>query len=179
MKSLKTIIAVLCLTAMSPTVQAQKFGVKAGLNFANVTGNDFGDTKARTGFHVGVFKEITLVPELLFLVPEAQYSSQGFKSGDKDYSIDYVNIPVVAKVYILKLFSIEGGVYAGFKVGDNLPGNSGDGLKTLDTGIAAGVGLNFPLGLSINARFMQGVSEIADNSDAKNQVLQLGAAFKF
>lgn len=179
MKAVKTVLFALCITAMVPTVQAQKVGVKAGVNFANITGDDMGDTKARTGFHVGVFKEITLVPELFFLVPELQYSSQGFKSDDTDYSIDYINLPVVGKVFIMKLLSIEGGFYAGVKVGDNFPGDTGDDLQTLDTGLAGGVGLNFPMGLSINARFMQGISEIAKDSDAKNQVLQLGAAFKF
>ena len=177
MKAVKTIILGLCITALIPSVQAQKFGVKAGLNIANVTGDDVGDTKARTGFYAGVFKEITLVPSLLFIVPEAQYSSQGFKSDDEDYAINYVNIPVVARVYILKLFSLEGGVQAGFKVSDNLP--DGSDIKTLDTGIVGGVGLNFPMGLGIQARFIQGVSEIIEDAEAKNQVLQVGASFKF
>lgn len=172
-------IVAVCLLTAAPLVQAQKFGVKAGLNIATISGDDFGDADARTGFYAGVFKEITLLPEVLFIVPEAQYSSQGFKANDEDYEINYINIPVVARVYILKLFSLEGGVQAGFKVGDNLPGNTGDDIKTLDTGIVGGVGLNFPMGLGIQARFIQGVSEISDNSDAKNQVFQVGASFKF
>jgi len=179
MKVFKIVFLTLCLAAMVPSAQAQKFGVKAGVNIAQVSGNDFGDVKPLTGFHAGVFKEVTLVPELLFLQPELQYSMQGFKVEDTDYSIGYINIPIVAKVYLLKLISLEAGPQLGFKINDNFEGNSGDDLETFDAAIVGGIGLNFPLGLSINARFAQGLTEIVKDSDAKNQVIQLGAAFKF
>ena len=179
MKTVKTIFLALCMTALIPSLHAQKIGVRAGLNFANVSGSGFGDTKPMTGFYAGIFKEITLVPELLFLEPEVQYSMQGFKANDTDYSIGYINVPVLAKVYIIKLISLEAGPQIGFKVTDNLDNNSGDNIKTVDMGIAAGAGLNFPLGLSINLRYIQGFTDIIDKVDGKNQVLQLGAAFKF
>ncbi|WP_309642739.1 porin family protein [Flavobacterium sp.] len=179
MKVLKIVLFACCMVALTPSAQAQKFGVRAGLNIATVTGDGFGDTKPLTGFYAGVFKEITLVPELLFLQPELQYSMQGFKSEDTNYSISYINIPVLAKVYIVKTFSLEAGPQVGFKISDNFPGNTGDDLKTLDTAIVGGLGFNFPMGLSLNARYAMGVSEIYKDSDAKNQVIQLGAAFKF
>lgn len=177
MKILKTAFLALGLIALSPSLEAQKIGVRAGLNYANVSGD--ADTDAMTGFYAGLFKEVTLVPELFFLQPEVQYSMQGFKANDTDYTIGYVNVPVVAKVYLLKLISLEAGPQIGFKVSDNFPGDSGDELKTVDMGIAGGVGLNFPFGLSVNARYVQGFTDIYDEQDGKNQVLQLGAAFKF
>ena len=175
---LKTIVLGLCMAAFIPSVHAQKIGVRAGFNYANITGSDF-DTDPMTGFYAGIFKEVTLVPELLFLEPELQYSMQGFKSDNTDYTISYINVPVLAKVYIVKLISLEAGPQIGFKVSDNFPGDSGNDLKTVDMGIAAGAGLNFPLGLSINLRYIQGFTDISDNAKGKNQVLQLGAAFKF
>lgn len=96
------------LVAFTSTVQAQKFGVRAGLNIANVTGGEGLDTKPLTGIYAGVFKEIT-VSANLFLEPELQYSSQGFKMEDTNYSINYINIPVMAKVYAMKTFSLEAG----------------------------------------------------------------------
>lgn len=179
MKAFKTIFLALCMAALIPSVHAQKFGVRAGVNYANVTGDDFEDTKPMTGFYAGVFKEVTLVPELLFLEPGIQYSMQGYKFDDTDYSIGYINVPILAKVYIVKLISLEAGPQVGFKINDNLEGDSGDDINTVDMGIAAGVGLNFPLGLSINVRYIQGFTDIVDDVSGKNQVLQLGAAFKF
>lgn len=179
MKVVKIMFFSFCLFAISSNVHAQKFGVRAGLNFSNVTGDDFGDTKPLTGIYVGVFKEFTIVPLVFFLQPELQYSIQGFAIEDTNYSISYINIPVMAKVYALKMFSLEAGPQVGFKIGDNFEGDSGDDLKTFDTGFAGGLGFNFPFGLGINARYVMGLSEIAKDSSAKNQVIQLGASFKF
>ena len=179
MKVVKIMFFSLCLVAFTSTVQAQKFGVRAGLNIANVTGGDGPDTKPLTGIYAGVFKEFTIVPVLFFLQPELQYSSQRFKSGDTNFSINYINIPVMAKVYALKTFSIEAGPQVGFKISDNFPGDTGKDIKTFDTAFAGGLGLNFPFGLGINARYVMGLSEIVKDSGAKNQVIQLGASFKF
>ncbi len=179
MKVIKIMFFCLCLVAFTSTVQAQKFGVRAGLNIANVTGDDFGDTKPLTGIYVGVFKEITIVPLIFFLQPELQYSNQGCKVEDTDFSISYINIPVMAKVYAMKTFSLEAGPQVGFKIADNFQGESGDDIKTFDTAFAGGLGLNFPFGLGINARYVMGLSEIVKDKDAKNQVIQLGASFKF
>ncbi len=180
MKVVKIMFFSLCLVAFTSTVQAQKFGVRAGLNIANVTGDGFGDTKPLTGIYVGVFKEFTIVPVLFFLQPELQYSSQRFKSGDTNFSINYINIPVMAKVYALKTFSIEAGPQVGFKISDNIDvPEGGNDIKTFDTAFAGGLGLNFPFGLGINARYVMGLSEIVKDSGAKNQVIQLGASFKF
>ena len=178
MNVIKIIFFGLCLVVFTSTVQAQKVGVRAGLNISNVSGD--ADTKPLTGFYAGVFKEITLVPELLFLQPELQYSMQGYKSGDTKVSIGYLNIPVMAKVYIIKTFSLEAGPQIGFKVNDNLEVPEGENeIETFDTAFAGGLGLNFPFGLGINARYVMGLSEIVKDSDAKNQVIQLGASFKF
>ena len=181
MKVLKIVLTAVCIAAMIPSAQAQKVGVRAGLNIATVTGDGFGDTKPLTGFYAGVFKEITIVPELFFLQPELQYSMQGFKSEDTNYSIGYINIPVLAKVYIMKTISLEAGPQIGFKINDNFPEVAGEETKieTFDTALVGGLGFNFPMGLSLNARYALGLSEIVKDSDAKNQVIQLGAAFKF
>ena len=180
MKVIKIMFFSLCLVAFTSTVQAQKIGVRAGLNIANVTGGDGTDTKPLTGIYAGVFKEITIVPLIFFLQPEIQYSSQGYKIEDTDFSINYINLPVMAKVYALKMFSLEAGPQVGFKISDNIDVAEGENkIETFDTAFAGGLGLNFPFGLGINARYVMGLSEIEKDSDAKNQVIQLGASFKF
>ncbi len=178
MKVIKVLSFTMFILAISTTVQAQKVGVRAGITISNVSGD--ADTKPLTGFYAGVFKEITLVPELVYLQPELQYSMQGYKVEDTKVSIGYLNIPVLAKVYVVKTFSLEAGPQVGFKINDNLDvPEGGNEIKTFDTAFVGGLGFNFPMGLSINARYALGLSEIIKDSDAKNQVIQLGAAFKF
>jgi Outer membrane protein beta-barrel domain len=178
MKVVKIMFFSLCLIAFTSTMQAQKVGIRAGINISNVSGD--ADTKPLTGFYAGVFKEITLMPELLFLQPELQYSMQGYKIGDTKVSLGYLNIPVLAKVYVAKTISLEAGPQIGFKVNDNVDvPEGGNEIKTFDTAFVGGLGWNFPFGLGINARYAMGLSEIVKDSEAKNQVIQLGASFKF
>ena len=177
MKSIKLILLLICFFTIIPSLSAQKLGVRAGWNSATVSGTDFGDVSSRDGFYLGVFKEITLVPKLLFFQPELQYSSQGFKSNGNDYAINYINVPLLAKVYFLKILSFEAGPQFGFKIDDNIDG--ANSIETFDAAIDAGVGINLPLGFSIDARYVQGLSEIVKDSVSKNQVVQVGAAFKF
>jgi len=176
MKSSRNFFFVL-FVMVSAAIHAQKVGIRAGATISNVSG--VSDTKPLTGIYLGVFKEITIVPEIFFLQPELQYSMQGYKSGDTKVSIGYLNIPILAKVYAIKTFSLEAGPQLGFKINDNLDSNSGTKIKTFDTAFVGGLGYNFPMGLSINARYAMGISEIVKDSNAKNQVIQLGAAFKF
>ncbi len=161
------------------TIQAQKVGVRAGLNIANISGSNLVNNKSLIGMHVGVFKEITIVPEIFFLQPELQYSMQGYKIEDEDFSLGYLNIPVLAKVYVAKVLSFEAGPQIGFKVNDNLDGDLGDEINSFDTTFVGGIGYNFPLGLSINARYGLGITKIVKDQDGTNSVFQIGAAFKF
>jgi hypothetical protein len=183
MKLFKTLLLAVIITAVSNTGSAQKIGVKAGANLATLSGGNDSSIGSRTGFYVGAFKEMKLIPELLFLQPEIQYSSQGFSSDipgiKSDSSIDYINIPIVAKVYFLKLFSIEAGPQFGFKVGDNFEGAASDNIETFDLAGAFGLNLNFPMGLSINTRYVMGFSEVIKDTNQKTSVFQVGAAFKF
>lgn len=176
MKIFKTIVLGMALTALS-TVQAQKIGIRAGANIASITGKDVSDVKPMTSFYAGVYKEFAIVPELFFIQPELQYSMQGYKANDTNYTIGYLQLPVMARVYMLKTISLEAGPQIGYKVNDNLENN--DDLNSFDASVAGGLGINFPLGLSVSARYVHGLTNIFKDVDAKHQVIQLGASFKF
>lgn len=178
MKTVRIFLFALTLFTVG-AIQAQKVGVRAGLNIANVSGSDVVENKSLIGLHVGVFKEITIVPEIFFLQPELQYSMQGYKIEEEDFSLGYFNIPLLGKVYIAKVLSVEAGPQIGFKVNDNLEGDLADNIKTFETSFVGGLGYNFPLGLSINARYGLGLTDIVKDSNVKNSVFQIGAAFKF
>lgn len=176
MKSLKILLFSVFAVAVSMTANAQGFGIRAGANFSDVTGTGL-DTSVKTGLYVGIFKEIPLIKSLLFVQPEIQYSQEGFSTNIDDVKVDYITFPIMAKVYALKLLSFETGPQFGFPISDNL--EIGD-VKSFVTSWGVGMSLNLPLHLSINARYVTGLTDTFDSIDSnKSQVFQVGAAFRF
>src|SRR5690606_35993703 len=116
----KITLTLLGLVAFSTSALAQqevKFGPKAGVNFATFNGKDAGDAKMLTSFHVGAFAEIMFTDQFA-IQPEVLYSAQGAKSEEMGTDIkvkaDYINIPIMAKYYVIDNLAIEAGPYVGF-----------------------------------------------------------------
>lgn len=178
--------------SMSPS-----FGIKGGVNFANVNGSDFDNTDSRTSFHAGVLGEFPLA-QMVSLQVEALYSGQGFEytvpvvNRKLEYQLDYINVPILAKVYLFKGFSLEAGPQLNFLVNEeidsNPTGNDGDtttdSAKDFDFGFAGGLTFQTDMGLFASARYTQGVTDILKNSNSNeskmtNSVFQVGLGFKF
>lgn len=176
MRSLKILLLGALLILASNTVSAQKWGIRGGVNFSDIS-SDGWDTDSKTGLYLGVYKEIPLIKSLLFIQPELQYSQEGFSTHIEDVKVDYLSVPILAKIYVLKLLSFETGPQFGFLVNDN---NFGDANSFIPSW-AFGTSLNLPFGLSINGRYVSGLDDTFDNPtlSGKNQVFQLGAAFQF
>ncbi|TRX33998.1 PorT family protein [Flavobacterium sp. ZT3R18] len=187
MRSLKILLLGAFIVLASNAVSAQAFGVRAGVNISTISG-DYYNSSTQTGYYAGIYKEIPLIKSLLFIQPELQYSSQGFSNSIGDYTIDYITVPVLAKVYVVKMLSFETGPQFGFKIGDKSdPKNQlidpDFNYETFDPAWAFGASLNLPLGLSINGRFISSFNSVFKegdyNSQGKSQVFQIGAAFQF
>lgn len=184
--------------------QEINFGVKAGLNLATLTG-DIDDAKSKTGFHVGAVAEFKLTDNFS-IQPELLYSAQGAKTeysesafgmtvtAEEDMKINYLTLPVMAKYYVIEGLSIQAGPQISYllsaeydyEVSGGGMSESGtedikDDLKSIDFGLAAGVGYELPMGLFFQGRYVVGLSNIvdADEADLKNQVIQFSVGFKF
>lgn len=179
------------VAATNSNAQIVKFGVKGGVNFANLNGGTDGidyDFKNKTGFHVGAVAEIKVLPNFS-IQPEAMFSSQGAASdvdGVDDFDLDYISVPVLAKFYLITdRLSIEAGPQFSFlvndsgKVLDELPDSEGQDPKSFDFAVAGGLGLNIAGGLFAQARYTIGLTEISKNADAKNAVFQLSLGYMF
>ncbi len=184
MKSLKILLLSAFFTLGASTVSSQSWGIRAGANISDISGSKE-NTTAKTGLYVGVYKEIPLIKSLLFIQPEVQYSQEGFETkGFEDTKIDYLTVPILAKIYVAKIVSFETGPQFGFKVSDNV--DYAD-PKSFVPSWAFGASFNLPLGLSINARYISALSDTFDVKNGldndfdsgKNQVFQIGAAFQF
>lgn len=185
----KIILSAIAVMAFGfANAQQTKFGVKAGVQFANLTG-DIEENSSKVGFQVGGFAEIKL-SEKFAVQPELLYSTQGtkvdFGSEDLKYNLDYLNIPVMAKYYVAEKFSLEAGPQIGFllsakaKVEDEKE-DIKDGLKSIDFGLNFGAGYDFTENLSAGVRYNLGLSNINDEGDGeiKNSVFSLAVGYKF
>lgn len=192
----RIILAAIAVMAFGFTnAQQTRFGVKGGLNLTNFVGGDVENTNSLVGFHVGGFAEIKII-EKLAIQPELLFSTQGTKVdggaffGDYDIKTNYLNIPVLAKYYIVEKFSVEAGPQLGVLLSAKADGEDiKDGFKTVDFGFNLGAGYHFTENVSLNLRYTIGLSPLADDADiedegdyydsAKNSVLALSFAYKF
>lgn len=198
-------IAVLSLT----TAQAQgvSFGAKAGVNFASIGGDETEGIDGRTGFYVGALVEIP-VNDFFSVQPEVVYSAQGAKSefsemiagetfsGESVIKLDYINIPIIGKFYVVEGLSLEVGPQIGFNINatddfevsglgmtESGEEDISDFVSGTDFAIAAGAAYKLENGLFFSARYNVGLSDINDDAEIdvsnQNNVIQVGAGFIF
>lgn len=181
----KIILTIMALASFSFAAQAQtpdlKLGAKAGVNFANLS-NSEGDMK--TGFHVGVLAEI-FINEKFSVQPELLYSAQGtaFKQEgiELKLNMDYINIPIMAKYYVMDGLNIQAGPQVGFLVKSELGDlDSKDSTQSVDFGINLGAGYELPMGVFFDARYNLGLTKTnKEDKDYKNGVIQVSVGYKF
>ncbi|MHC0442285.1 porin family protein [Flavobacterium sp. 3-210] len=191
----KLILSAIALMAFAfCNAQDTRFGIKGGLNISNVVGGEVENTKSLVGFHVGGFAEIHVV-EKFFIQPELLYSAQGTKvdgpfGSDGDVKLNYLNIPVLAKYYIIdKKFNVEAGPQLGILLSAKAEGEDiKDFTRSVDFGFNIGAGYSFTDNFSVGLRYTIGLSPLSDedvdNADdyydsAKNSNLALSLAYKF
>ncbi|MEM8569096.1 MAG: porin family protein [Bacteroidota bacterium] len=200
----KILLVFVCALFISFQSNAQagfRLGLKGGLNFANLN-IDEGAGEAydsRTGYHIGAFATIKLAklaiqPEIIYSVQGSNYSFEipGFTSFDdvrQDFS--YLNIPVMVKLYLIGGLNLQAGPQFGFLLGaeseddiiedltetDDLK----DTLKGSDVSIGLGAGWDLPFGLTVDARYNLGLTDVNDTSvreEARNQVFQLSVGYR-
>lgn len=162
--------------------QAINFGIKAGANFANFSGDL--DTDGITNFHAGAVLELNIVPTFS-VQAEGLFSSQGATYKDtaldiaEDINLDYISVPVMAKFYILPdRLSLMAGPQFSFLVSD---AKEAFEAKSFDLAAAGGVELKIIAGLFAQARYTVGLNNVSDSSeiDLKNNVFQLSVGYMF
>ena len=185
---MKKLVLLILTGALLSTMQAQiKFGVKAGLNLANLTGDVTG-AKIKTDFHAGGLVEIP-VGKIFAVQPEVLYSGQGAKSTEngEDFKLNlgYLNVPVLFKYINPSGFFAVTGPQVGFLLNAQAKAGSDhqdvkSAFKSTDFSWAFGAGyLISSVNVGIEARFNQGLSNIAVNGSTKNQVIQIGVIYMF
>ncbi len=162
---------------------------KVGLNIANVTDAD--DVDARIGLAAGAEFEYG-VTDMIGVSAGLVYSMQGYKFSEGNYDttvkLDYLNVPILANVYVAPGLAVKLGVQPGFKLsskvkmegsGTSIEGESDDdGVKGFDLAIPVGVSYQYQ-NIVLDARYNWGVTKVFDDGDSKNSVFQITLGYKF
>ena len=190
--------AALALPALAPAAQAQTtFGVAAGLNVSNLSGDDAANSlDPRLGFSGGLFANAPLGTSGVYVQPEVRYSMKGATDGtnnsnnDATFAIDYLEIPVlVGYAAPVTQNGLMVGAYVGPSLGIKLRENLSTGVGSLDsdiiktTDVGAAVGATVGAGpFGVDARYTFGLTNILDsgnNSDLRNNAFTIGATYRF
>lgn len=156
---------------------AQAYGIKAGVNFASFRGNAADDFNVLIGWQAGGVAEMEIF-EHLSVQAEFLYSRQGAKTKQHDFELNYLTLPVVAKIYLTDSFNVQAGPQFGLLIGESDEFDVYES-STYDFGIVGGLEFFVADGLFIQARYNAGLSRISDNADLKNSVVSLGLGYMF
>lgn len=127
--------ALMMAAGASAQMPSFEWGVKAGLNVSGISNID--DSKMKASIYVGAFAEFH-VNDWLGIQPEVIYSRQGFAVDDNsvDYArarLNYLNIPIMGKFYVLDNLSFETGPQFGFLL------NAREKIKANGTSVKADI----------------------------------------
>ena len=184
MKSI-IISAVFLLLIKVASAQHVEYGIKGGVNFANIS-NDAADTKAdsKTGFHLGGLAHIHLTRSFA-IQPEIVYSTQGAEYGGGKLKLNYINVPILAQYMFANGFRLQTGPQVGIlTTSEYKNGNTEtdvDNFSNADLSWSFGASYVGRTGLGVDARYNMGLTDVTKNSsnDFRNRVWQLGLFYQF
>lgn len=159
---------------------------KIGLNVANLTD---ADADSRIGLAVGAELQYQAT-DIFAITGGILYSMQGCKDSESGATgtvkLDYINVPILANVYVVKGLAVKLGIQPGFNVNSKLKAKTSgvsaevdlDGVKSVDFTIPIGLSYEFD-NFVIDGRYNWGVTKVADDLDSKNSVFQFTVGYKF
>jgi len=150
-----------------PLFSLAQIGIKAGVNFANVTNASDISASNNTGFHAGIF----LAPPSAGVMgyrTELLFSRQGYNFGTNTNTgvvdLDYILLPQLMSINITKFFSIQVGAQMAFLINAKADTTTSSGTSNpysgimdyynkFDYGFAGGIEIHPFKGLLVGARY--------------------------
>ncbi|AUS06685.1 porin family protein [Pseudotamlana carrageenivorans] len=156
--------------------QNVKYGVRAGMNISSL---DFSsdipeENKHRNGFYIGFLADVSLT-KTISLIPELQFSYEGSKADDLQF--DYIQMPVLLSVKLVKKIHFNFGPQIGIKVH-----KVDDLAKNFGFSSILGIEHRINQALFADIRHTNGLRNVFDDDSglsAKNRTLQIGVGYKF
>lgn len=201
MKKLFIIVAGLFIAGAANAQSPVRFGVKAGVNIANIikdNGNNDFKTDAKTGFNVGLTADIKLVDGIAF-TPELLYAQKGYKltGGSTDYTrtTNFIDVPILASIRLASPLNLVVGPQVSFLMSTSTKYSNNAGSVTVNNNdsdnfkkslLGGVVGLRYDLtnNIDVHGRYALDFQKNNENGttetpEFKNQVWSFGLGYKF
>lgn len=189
---------------ISPFSLMAQFGIKAGLNFANVTKASSINNSSKTGFHAGILMG-SASAKIFGFRTELTYSKQGYdyKAGANtgNVNLDYIMSTNLTCINITKYFQLQFGAQMAYLVNAKVDSNTTstgnaqvdkmmDLYNRFDYGFAGGIEIHPVSGLLIGARANISLGSLYKDAqsgqmpsfssiDLKNNVFQVFVGWRF
>ncbi|PWT76457.1 MAG: hypothetical protein C5B59_06440 [Bacteroidetes bacterium] len=192
--------------SIGPSDKPMYFGIKAGLNFSNITNASQIGASSRTGWHAGVF--MNTGSKLFSFRLELLYSQQGYNfstdSSSGSLTHNYIYLASLMGINVTKFLQIQIGAQTGYLLNATATGKSqstgnatADQILSLynrfDYGFGGGIEVHPIMGLLVGARynisFNNLYKDVLNNSSSgsysapsvnfKNNVVQIFAGWRF
>ncbi|MDP9042797.1 MAG: PorT family protein [Bacteroidota bacterium] len=178
------LITSLLLIIVSPAIVNAQLGIKAGLNFTNVTNVSSVNNQSSSGFNAGIFYT-TPYTRIIGSKTELVFSRQGYnyESGaiSGKVNLDYVMLPTYMCINITKYFQIQVGMQFGYLMNANvdsanknipgLPGSVSNAMSYYNRfsySIGGGVEVHPFKGLLVGARLNVSMTNLYKMPDLSN-----------
>lgn len=180
-----------------PGFAFSQVGLKAGINFANVSTAASINNSNKSGFHIGAMLA-SPSKKILSSRTELIFSRQGYdyktSNNTGDVNLDYIQFGQLMSINITKYFSLLLGAQTAYLISAKVDSANGNGnepgsqfmdlYNRFDYGYAAGVEVHPFMGLLIGARYNVSLNKIYQSTmtgqmpsfsseDAKNNVVQI------
>lgn len=196
---------ILFFLLFSPFFVAAQIGIKAGLNFANVSKASSINSTSKSGFLVGLFLA-TPGKKIIGSKTELQFSRQGYdyktSTNTGNVKLDYLLQTQLLCINITKFVQLQFGAQTAILISanaDSTKNSSGAGgsyskimdfYNRFDYGYALGAEIHPFKGLLIGARYNVSLAKVYKDlqsfqrpsftsADAKNNIVQLFAGWRF
>jgi opacity protein-like surface antigen len=197
MKKLFTILSVIMLIF---SVSAQEFGVQAGMNMANLSGEDM-ETDMKMGIFGGVSAAFSLT-DVITLETGALYSTKGAQDEESEEEIgikmslafSYIVIPLNIAYSVSDQISLIAGSYVGLlmsansKMSGEFLGQTIDeeedikeDIANIDFGINIGASFSINESISVGVGYELGLADIGSEGDfdATHSNIHIGMSYSF
>ena len=185
------------LIGMSAMAQVH-FGAKVGFDMTHFWGENV-THRMTPNYQVGALMEYKF-NNTIGISPEVVFAAQGGAAKEGAYEAtfhtNYINVPVMLKIYATPDLSIDLGPQVGFNVYSKITEKgslSGGGIdisakettdlkdetNTVDFGVGLGATYNLTENAFVQARYTMGLTKVFDGGEAKNGNIQVAFGWKF
>ena len=194
---------IISLLLLSPFVMQAQIGIRAGLNFAQVSKASDINSSSRSGFHAGIFFG-TPGKKIISSQTELTYSRQGYdyktSTNTGTVGLDYFMQTQLMGVNITKFVQLQFGGQTAILLSATVDSSNGGSSSSsssamsfynrFDYGYALGVQVHPIKGLIFGLRYNVSLAKVYKDlqalqkpsftsADAKNNVIQISAGWRF